>query len=1185
MSRTYLKAAALLLPLWLSFSAARVNAQVGQPPPPQQRCDDPLSPLPQCRAEKAAHIGFKLRDSGELEKALAKFLQARGLYKDAGDRRGEAVVVEQVASIYYSRGQYPEAIRYFKELAELSKLIGPPEGAALALRNIASSYVEKSGLGQTFVLPDGADESDLEQAVESSNQALGLYRLMSQTSDIQEQLGELLQIQGRALLGLGHFDGAEQDFREGARIFDELKNWHQKGLLLHWLGVVAESRGQERPALEIYQQGLDAYEKVSDYLGDRQFIYDFANLLDKKGQLLLRLGYAKEAVEVFTKELALRGRDSDKEAEKDAASALAAAYMKLGQTEEARKFQPPDLDKQRARLAAQVAYEQYMKEMRDRDPNFFRNIFKGMAERMRQGNNPAGEAYALNLLSMEDIWLSEYDEAVSSLKRAIELNVGLKNLDAQATNHHNLAAAYRYAGRYDEALEEFNTTLGIQRSLKLRSGEAMTHEFIATVYLFRGQYAEALRSIQRAADIRGELNDRRGQAQAFDLMGLLFSRLGNQAVALRWYEKALRIHRELGELDPAATTLGNIGGVYLALNDYGKGIENLRTALERMRLRDDFESQLDYLNAIAVAYQKQGKTEESLAARREAAALRPRIKDPQPTVHLLMEEGRAYQEQGKFEQALASFREALDIASRLGLSSEMSDLEGAIGHALAKLGREEEALAAYEQAISVKEQMRAGGQIEEFKTLVAAEAESVYASAIELRVRRKEYREAFDLTERARARTLLDQLENAGLDLRKGADAQLIAKERALLREIDALSLRLARENARPTPDSAAAQALKSGLDEKQREYADLVNRLEQESPEYNSLRQARPLKLNELQRRLGKDVTLVSYYVLPEMTLAFVITRDSFEPYTINVKESELAAKINWLRRFTNLRNTQPAALRDLHDLLIGPLLQHLKPGLVGIIPHGVLHYLPFAALTDGGQYFGDRYTLFHLPSASVLPFVQRKARPAGGPMLALAQSRADGLPELPYADEEARAVSSIYGGEALTTPDADKATFLRSAVDKGILHLAAHGELSALSPLFSRVVLAPAADGDRSLYVQDVYGLTLPKASLVVLSACETQLGAQSRGDDIVGLNRAFIYAGTPTVVASLWTVEDAATKELMVSFYTHLKRGEGKAEALKSAQLETRAKYPHPYYWAGFVLTGDPGGVVLFDEALSP
>jgi CHAT domain-containing protein len=121
---------------------------------------------------------------------------------------------------------------------------------------------------------------------------------------------------------------------------------------------------------------------------------------------------------------------------------------------------------------------------------------------------------------------------------------------------------------------------------------------------------------------------------------------------------------------------------------------------------------------------------------------------------------------------------------------------------------------------------------------------------------------------------------------------------------------------------------------------------------------------------------------------------------------------------------------------------------------------------------------------------------------------------------------------------------------------------------------MLAPDTRNDGNLEVHEIYGLDLARADLVVLSACQTQLGAQSAGDDVVGLNRAFIYAGAPTVVASLWTVDDEATGSFMTAFYKHLRQGQGKAAALRQAQLETRERYPHPYYWAAFVLTGDPG-----------
>ena len=120
---------------------------------------------------------------------------------------------------------------------------------------------------------------------------------------------------------------------------------------------------------------------------------------------------------------------------------------------------------------------------------------------------------------------------------------------------------------------------------------------------------------------------------------------------------------------------------------------------------------------------------------------------------------------------------------------------------------------------------------------------------------------------------------------------------------------------------------------------------------------------------------------------------------------------------------------------------------------------------------------------------------------------------------------------------------------------------------------MLAPDDKNDGALELHEVYQLDLAKTDLVVLSACETSRGQLSAGDDIIGLNRAFIYAGAPTVIASLWTVDDEATRVLMIAFYGYLKQGFGKAAALTQAQLDLRKQFPHPYYWAAFVLTGDP------------
>src|SRR5258707_1295839 len=216
------------------------------------------------------------------------------------------------------------------------------------------------------------------------------------------------------------------------------------------------------------------------------------------------------------------------------------------------------------------------------------------------------------------------------------------------------------------------------------------------------------------------------------------------------------------------------------------------------------------------------------------------------------------------------------------------------------------------------------------------------------------------------------------------------------------------------------------------------------------------------------------------------------------------------------------------------------------------------------------DAYSVFYLPSVSVLPHIHARVKTGGSQALVLANDQEEGLPRLSYAEGEARAVASLWGSQPLLG-EAATASMLRSkAGDYEIVHLIAHFDFDSQHPQSSRIILGRAKGNDGPLELNDVFGLDLRKTNLVVLSGCQSQRGNRTRGDDVIGLSRAFISAGSPSVIGRLWTVDDDATQQLMIAFYTHLKEGLSKAEALRSAQVDIRHKYPNHYYWAGFVLT---------------
>jgi CHAT domain-containing protein len=243
-------------------------------------------------------------------------------------------------------------------------------------------------------------------------------------------------------------------------------------------------------------------------------------------------------------------------------------------------------------------------------------------------------------------------------------------------------------------------------------------------------------------------------------------------------------------------------------------------------------------------------------------------------------------------------------------------------------------------------------------------------------------------------------------------------------------------------------------------------------------------------------------------------------------------------------------------------------------IIPHDVLHYLPYQALlSPRGRFLIQDYSVRFLSSASLVQFTREKRRSSRGKALAMGNpDLGDPAFNLRFAEREVKEIATILpGSTVLVRGEATESKAMSLSPNFDILHFAAHGELREDAPLESGLLLAKEGEHNGKLTVSEIFSLNL-KADLVVLSACETGLGKISSGDEIIGLTRAFIYAGTPSVITTLWKVNDRASYELMREFYTNLKTMT-KSEALRQAQLKTMKEFPQPFFWAAYGLTGEP------------
>jgi CHAT domain-containing protein len=521
-------------------------------------------------------------------------------------------------------------------------------------------------------------------------------------------------------------------------------------------------------------------------------------------------------------------------------------------------------------------------------------------------------------------------------------------------------------------------------------------------------------------------------------------------------------------------------------------------------------------------------------------------------------------------KALGLYQQSIALVGQTKLTRGVPNLYLGQARALEGLGRMDEALASMRETVRLIEEVRADVTDADLRTGFFEGKQGVYQHAVHLALQAQKPEEAFTLSEQSRSRTFLDLL-GSQTTLSKGRTRALVTEEvqlRARLAEAKAEA-----EQSEGVEESTRAKAQADALD---RDYKAFVERVKKENIEQASLMSVEPVKLAEIQALLPEGTTLLEYYAGEGGVYVWIVDRTRFKLVQLPGDRPSL---MNQVRNFRGaitkqapIGNVQGQATA-LYRRLIEPALADIQGQRLLIVPHGVLHYLPFASLrSPGRRWLVQDFALSTLPSASVLRYLTDKGAKAPANALVMGNPDLGAELALPWAEREARMVGQQEKDSTVfVRADATEAQAKKLLETVGIVHFATHGDLSETDPLSSAVLLVPGGGEDGRLEVREVFALDL-HAKLVVLSACETGLGKLSRGDEVVGLQRAFLYAGTPAVVTTLWKVDDKATYDLIRAFYSKLE-GAGAVEALRQAQLETMATYPHPYQWAAFNLTGAP------------
>lgn len=468
----------------------------------------------------------------------------------------------------------------------------------------------------------------------------------------------------------------------------------------------------------------------------------------------------------------------------------------------------------------------------------------------------------------------------------------------------------------------------------------------------------------------------------------------------------------------------------------------------------------------------------------------------------------------------------------------------------------------FKRAIDDIERQRSSVHSEAGKIGFVGNKQAVYRDLVDALVGSGEVEQAFEYAERSKARALVDLL----------ASKQHFGDQKSTRRVMaDSAIVQLGQSDARRSrPQTPYEFELrKSG-----ERGIDISDRgVEISDRELASLIAVDAVALRDISGRLAADETLLEYYGDGGDLMVFVVAEGGI---SVRRLDGEAISRIvgPYRQVLQNPNDNRHEALSErLHAMLIAPVDELIVGRTLTIVPHGVLHYLPFASLSAEGTPLVERHSIRMLPSASVLTFLDREGSATDSLLTLGNPNLGDARLDLPYAELEAVNVAQLERNSTLLLrEDATETAVKQIGYRYARLHFASHGVLDSEEPLASSLLLAPDDENDGYLTVSELYEMELD-ADLVTLSACETALGEIASGDDVVGLTRGFLFAGSRAIVASLWQVDDQATSDLMQSFYRRLGDGAAPHDALRMAQLDLRSQGKlHPYYWAPFQITGD-------------
>ncbi len=852
-------------------------------------------------------------------------------------------------------------------------------------------------------------------------------------------------------------------------------------------------------------------------------------------------------------------------------------------------------------------------------------------EKMRQIKNKRLEGSYLRYIGSVHFMKNDYSGALVYFKQALPILQEAGDQREESLNLWNMGLVYWNYGNYTESLEYCKQALNIALKLNYKWGEERILNTMGVNYWNLGNYSIALDCYKNALIISKEIGDKIGINLQAGNIAIIYGELGDFDKAVDYYNQALEIARETGKKVGEARHLGNLGTVYQARGEFEKALNLYNQAISISKEVEDKKSESVFLGNIGDVYINLNNYNRAEEYIKEALKIAQDLGHKRMIAGCHIKLGDLNMNIKKYTIAFNHFSEGLKIAKNI--NGPINILESNMGLSVSCYQQKNfrNSLLYAEQAIEQVENMRKSISSEEFKTKFLANKIQVYAQAIKTcsNLQAKDPSENYDLksfqiAEKAKARTLLDIVYQGKIfqnlsEIPDSLRQRLIAYEHDIERKYQTLSHEL--NKSKEVQDELLISELEEQLEELERGKIKNVEELRKKFPKYYQLTNPVIFSINEVQQNvLNDEQALIEYFVGDKNIFMWVITKTDQKFLTLSLSKNELEDRLAAIspifskqkevielkidHRWANLRLD---LLHKLYkEILDAPAADYLKntKELI-IIPDDILNYFPFETLVtdltqEGVTYLIEDYVISYAASASLLNPELKPKNKASNSLLAIGNPyfetekkkgfleqladivkyrailRGNNFQQLPNAELEVKKIADNFEkATVLIGKQAHEQRFKELAANFKKIHLATHFLIDDSQPMYSKIVLSQIDNEteDGLLQTYEIYNMKL-NADMVVLSGCNSGLGELKRGEGLIGITRAFLYAGVPSLIVSLWPVEDKSTAILMDRFYQYLNKGCNKNKALQKAKIDLIQSKDHkrdPFYWAPFVLIG--------------